>query len=155
MWMSEVVVAVAIIVLHSSDPASQSCRHSAEAATERVRRQRAVDFAPAEVNSAQARHHWRRRIWTLTELQLTEATPVGFIPRLLLHHDGYALRMTDMFDPCSFTVFTDSRGVIFEASDGIDTAARLTANEGALEGILPSSRWVFLERPSLPQPLRR
>ena len=51
----------------------------------------------------------------LNEASGIDRTPVGFLPRLLFDRWAYLISLKDFFDPCAFTLFSDERGVIYEA----------------------------------------
>ena len=43
------------------------------------------------------------------------SAPVGFIPKLLFDQWSYVVSLKDYFDACGFALFSDERGVIYEA----------------------------------------
>jgi hypothetical protein len=98
---------------HAQD---RQCLHRAdESAGDRSRRHTAVAFVAA-VNAAQARHQREAGAYaSLGEIKPAGNAPLGFVPRLILNPFGYAIKVVDTLDPCGFAVFSDERGVVFEA----------------------------------------
>lgn len=114
---STVATGLGVTLLLMSVPAqAQRCLHGVtESAGERSRRQAAVRFVE-ELNSVQVRQHQQQgRYAALSEVRETSSAPVGFVPRLIFDRFGYLLKVTDLFDPCGFALFSDEQGVVFEA----------------------------------------
>ena len=51
----------------------------------------------------------------LNELTNMPSAPVGFVPKLLIDRWSYIVTLKDYFDVCGFALFSDERGVIYEA----------------------------------------
>ena len=84
-------------------------------AASRVRRDAAIAYLAA-VNSAQTqRQNQVGRYAPLNELTNVPSTPVGFVPKLLIDRWSYIVSLKDYFDVCGFALFSDERGVIYEA----------------------------------------
>ena len=100
----------------TGDALGQQCLHREdESAGERLRRQAAVDFV-VELNAAQTRQQRETgRYASLAEVRQSTNAPLGFVPRLVVDQFGYMVKVIDMFDPCGFALFSDERGVVFEA----------------------------------------
>ena len=94
----------------------QQCLHSGdESVGERLRRQAAVDFV-VELNAAQTRQQRATgRYASLGEIRQAASAPLGFVPRLVADQFGYIIKVVDALDPCGFALFSDERGVVFEA----------------------------------------
>lgn len=111
------LVIIALGLLAAADTArAQQCLHTQlETAEDRVRRERAIEFA-RRVNAAQAMPAPRGpRYRALEELPLLPPVPDGF--ELQFHTDGrsYTLSLKDRRDPCRFAVFTDQEGAVYAA----------------------------------------
>jgi hypothetical protein len=106
---------IAIVGLAEHAQGQQCLHRSDESAGERLRRQAAVKFID-DVNIAQARRQRETgRYALLAEVQQGAIAPLGFVPRLLMDRFGYAIKVVDALDPCGFALFSDERGVVFEA----------------------------------------
>lgn len=104
-------------ILAAADAArAQQCLHGQlETADDRVRRERAAEFA-RRVNAAQALPSPRgQRYRPLDELPHLPPVPDGF--ELQFHTDGrsYTLALKDRRDPCRFAVFSDQEGAVYAA----------------------------------------
>ena len=114
-WATGLIISCAVVVSAAEAPGQQCLHAVGETTVERSRRETAVDFV-AGVNAAQKR--WHREMGeygSLHELRQSSASPLGFVPRLVVDQFGYALRVTDTLDPCSFSLFSDELGIVFEA----------------------------------------
>jgi hypothetical protein len=106
-------------VLAGADAArAQQCLHGQlETADDRVRRERAMDFA-RRVNAAQQILPAPRgpRYRPLEELPSLPPAPDGFA--LQFHTDGrsYTFSLKDRRDPCRFAVFSDQEGAVYAAA---------------------------------------
>lgn len=79
------------------------------------RREAAFEYISA-VNSAQALVQKRGgRYSSLNELTNVPSAPVGFVPKLLADRWSYVVSVKDYFDACGYALFSDERGVIYEA----------------------------------------
>jgi hypothetical protein len=111
------LVIAALGLLGTADAArAQQCLHmQLETAEDRVRRDRAMEFA-RRVNAAQAIPAPRGpRYRALEELPYLPPVPDGF--ELQFHTDGrsYTLSLKDRRDPCRFAVFSDQDGAVYAA----------------------------------------
>lgn len=131
------VIALASIVIGgiAEHAHGQQCLHrSDESAGERSRRQAAVKFVD-DVNVVQARRQRETgRYASLADIQQAHTAPLGFVSRLVLDQFGYVIRVVDALDPCGFALFSDERGVVFEAHP---TAVQRTAPEAGPPSQLP------------------
>jgi hypothetical protein len=111
-----VALAASIGFLLTAEAQGQQCLHRGEeSAGERLRRQAAVDFV-VELNAAQTRQQRETgRYASLAEVRQSTTAPLGFVPRLVVDQFGYMIKVTDALDPCGFALFSDERGVVFEA----------------------------------------
>jgi hypothetical protein len=48
-------------------------------------------------------------------LQRVSAPPDGFVARVTVDQNGYALSIKDSMDPCGFAYFSDQDGTIYSA----------------------------------------
>jgi hypothetical protein len=104
-------------VLSAADAAhAQQCLHGQlETADDRLRRERAMEFA-RRINAAQALPSPRGpRYRPLEELPVLPPVPDGF--ELQFHTDGrsYVLSLKDRRDPCRFAVFSDQESAVYAA----------------------------------------
>jgi len=95
---------------------AQQCLHTQlETAEDRIRRERAMEFA-RRVHAAQALPApGGPRYRPLEELRVLQPVPDGF--DVQFHTDGrsYTLSLKDRRDPCRFAVFTDQEGAVYAA----------------------------------------
>ena len=119
-----VTVCAATVVLGAERPGSSdrqflpsavACRHDAsESQVDRDRREQAVTLA-REINSAQGRLSERtRRFHPLAELPNLPPVPEGFELRLYTDGGGYVFSLKDVRDLCSYGVFSDQSGLLYE-----------------------------------------
>lgn len=96
--------------------AAQECpRAEGPSADQAARREAAVRYLAA-VNAAQAQAQQQRGTFVpLSEAVAVGAPPVGFVPTLLFDRWSYIVKLSDLFDPCGFTLFADATGKIYEA----------------------------------------
>lgn len=110
------LLVAALGLLAGADVArAQPCLHGPfEAAADRARRERAMDFA-RRVNAAQALPSPRGPQYRPLEQLLLPPVPDGF--ELQFHTDGrsYTLSLKDRRDPCRFAVFSDQAGAVYAA----------------------------------------
>lgn len=115
--MLQVLVTVLGVLAGADVVHAQPCLHGAlETADDRVRRERAMDFA-RRVNAAQALPSPRGlRYRPLEELPSVPPVPGGF--ELQFHTDGrsYTFSLKDRRDPCRFAVFSDQEGAVYAAA---------------------------------------
>lgn len=109
-------LAVSMGLVLTGGALGQQCLHRGDESTaERLRRQAAVDFV-VELNAAQTRQQRETgRYASLAEVRQSANAPLGFVPRLVVDRFGYMVKVIDMFDPCQFALFSDERGVVYEA----------------------------------------
>lgn len=95
---------------------AQQCLHGPdESASERSRREAAVDFV-ARLNAAQkAALEERGTYVALTDAVPPGDVPLGFVPRVTFDRWSYAVSLKDLFDPCGFALFSDQDGRVYEA----------------------------------------
>lgn len=109
----------AFVILVLSLPTSvqaQECLHrSGESSDQRARREAAIRYLETVHAAQAASHQTHGRYLPLIEASGIDRTPVGFLPRLLFDRWAYLISLKDFFDPCGFTLFSDERGVIYEA----------------------------------------
>ena len=120
------LVAYSLAVQLTAAPSyAQECLpREAEATGERARRQAAVDYVVA-VNAAQALAQKKAgRYVSFNELAGLPSVPVGLIPRVIVDQWSYMVSLKDFFDTCGYALFSDERGVIYEAH------ARAAASQG-------------------------
>lgn len=115
--MLQLLVIVLGVLAGADAGRAQQCLHGAlETAEDRVRRERAMDFA-RRVNIAQQLASPRGpRYRPLDELPSIPPVPDGF--ELQFHTDGrsYAFSLKDRRDPCRFAVFSDQEGAVYAAA---------------------------------------
>jgi hypothetical protein len=107
--------ALVLVLLLAPPAAAQRCLHGPdESASERARREAAIEFA-AEVNAAEgAAQRARGTYVALTDAVALGRVPLGFVPRLTFDRWSYVLSLKDLFDPCGFALFSDQDGQIYE-----------------------------------------
>ena len=103
------------MLLTSAGAHGEECRpHDIDAAS-RVRRDAALAYLSA-MNSAQMQQQRQGGKYApLNELANMPSAPVGFVPKLLIDRWSYIVTLKDYFDVCGFALFSDERGVIYEA----------------------------------------
>ncbi|MGH9307735.1 MAG: hypothetical protein ACRD1U_00075 [Vicinamibacterales bacterium] len=94
-----------------------SCRHHDGARqADRARRAGALALAKA-INAAQADRVQRTGTYQPVErLGTLPPVPKGFDLSLFADRTGYLFAIKDTQDPCSFAVFSDERGLLYEKS---------------------------------------
>ncbi|MGH9371275.1 MAG: hypothetical protein ACRD15_07085 [Vicinamibacterales bacterium] len=94
-----------------------SCRHHDDAQqTDRARRAGALAVAKA-INASQAEMVQRTGTYQPVErLGMLPPVPKGFELSLFADRSGYLFAIKDTQDPCSFAVFSDERGLLYEKS---------------------------------------
>lgn len=94
-----------------------SCRHHESAQqADRARRAGALALAKA-INAAQADRVQRTGTYQPVErLGTLPPVPKGFDLSLFADRTGYLFAVKDTQDPCSFAVFSDERGLLYEKS---------------------------------------
>ena len=107
---------VILVLLLPTSVQAQECLHKGgESADQRARREAAIRYLET-VNRAQATSQQAQGTYVpLNETAGIDRTPIGFLPRLLFDRWAYLISLKDFFDPCGFTLFSDERGVIYEA----------------------------------------
>lgn len=97
-------------------PIAVSCRHDRPTPLDRQRRDGAVALARA-INAAQMNSLRRARKYE-PAANLGELPPVpeGFELDLYLSDTGYIFSIKDTLDPCSFAVFSDASGLLYQQS---------------------------------------
>jgi hypothetical protein len=105
-----------VLVSLAEEALGQPCLHKEdESAGERSRRQAAVQFV-IDINAAQARAQRETgRYASLSGIRQSTSAPLGFVPRIVVDQFGYIVKLTDALDACGFAIFSDERGVVFEA----------------------------------------
>lgn len=101
---------------HAQFPSSAiACRHDvSESQTDRTRREQAVALARA-INAAEGvLSQQTRRYHPLADLPNLPQTPSGFQLRLYSDAAGYVFSIKDTLDPCSYGVFSDQAGLLYE-----------------------------------------
>ena len=107
--------------------APRNCLHGAgESATNRARRQQAVDYA-MKVNLAEtmytiAPRQTSRGYRPLEELANLPALPAGFAVQFHYDDSSYAFSLKDTRDVCHYAVFSDQDKLIYEAIAKTDTS---------------------------------
>ncbi len=104
-------------LLAAADAArAQQCLHmQLETVEDRVRRERAMEFA-RRVNAAQAMPAPRGpRYRALEELPFLPPVPEGFDLQFHTNGRSYTLVLKDRRDPCRFAVFSDQEGAVYAA----------------------------------------
>lgn len=103
------------MLLTSAGAHGEECLPQDIDAASRVRRDVALAYLSA-VNSAQLQQQRQRGKYApLNELTNMPSAPVGFVPKLLIDRWSYIVTLKDYFDVCGFALFSDERGVIYEA----------------------------------------
>jgi len=109
------VICALAMSLTSAGAHGQECLTRDIDATSRMRRDTAIAYLAA-VNTAQMqRQKQAGKYALLNELTNVPSAPVGFVPRLLIDRWSYIVSLRDYFDVCGFVLFSDERGVIYEA----------------------------------------
>jgi len=103
------------MLLTSAGAHGEECLPQGIDAASRVRRDAALAYLSA-VNSAQMQQQRQGGKYApLNELTNIPSAPVGFVPKLLIDRWSYIVTLKDYFDVCGFALFSDERGVIYEA----------------------------------------
>ena len=103
------------MLLTSAGANGEECLPTEIDAASRMRRDAAIAYLSA-VNSAQMqRQNQGGKYAPLDELTNMPSAPVGFVPKLLIDRWSYIVSLKDYFDVCGFALFSDERGVIYEA----------------------------------------
>ena len=97
-------------------PIPVSCRHDRPSAVDKARRAEAVVLAKA-INNAQMESLRRaRRYEPATNLRNLPPLPSDFRLELYVSDSGYIFSIKDTLDPCSFAVFSDAGGLLYQQS---------------------------------------
>lgn len=100
----------------SFQPIAVSCRHEQPSAADKARRAGAVALARA-INAAQMDSLRRARKYEpVANLSNLPPTPDGFKLDLYVSEAGYIFSIKDTLDPCSFAVFSDASGLLYQQS---------------------------------------
>lgn len=113
-----VIAAMGVIAIEPSQLwYAPSCRHHESAQqADRARRAGALALAKA-INAAQADRVQRTGTYQPVErLGTLPPVPKGFDLSLFADRTGYLFALKDTQDPCSFAVFSDERGLLYEKS---------------------------------------
>jgi hypothetical protein len=116
-----VVLAIAAMGVTALEPNqlwyAPSCRHGEGAKrADRARRAGALALARA-INAAQGEIVQRTGTYQpLERLGTLPPGPQGFDLTLFADRTGYLFALKDTQDPCSFAVFSDERGLLYEKS---------------------------------------
>ena len=103
------------MLLTSAGAHGEECLPTEIDAASRMRRDAAIAYLSA-VNSAQMqRQNQGGKYAPLNELTNMPSAPVGFVPKLIVDRWSYIVSLKDYFDVCGFALFSDERGVIYEA----------------------------------------
>ena len=93
-----------------------SCRHDRPSAVDKARRAEAVVLAKA-INAAQMENLRRaRRYESAANLRNLPPLPSDFRLDLYVSDAGYIFSIKDTLDPCSFAVFSDAGGLLYQQS---------------------------------------
>ena len=93
-----------------------SCRHDRPTAVDKARRAGAVVLARA-INNAQMESLRRSRNYeTAANLPNLPPLPSDFRLDLYVSDAGYIFSIKDTLDPCSFAVFSDAGGLLYQQS---------------------------------------
>ena len=93
-----------------------SCRHDRPSAVDKSRRAGAVVLAKA-INAAQMASLRRARKYeTAVNLPNLPPLPTDFRLDLYVSDAGYIFSIKDTLDPCSFAVFSDASGLLYQQS---------------------------------------
>ena len=93
-----------------------ACRHDRPNAVDKARRAQAVVLAKA-INTAQMDSLRRARKYEpAANLKGIPAAPDGFKLDLYVNDSGYIFSLKDSLDPCSFAVFSDHGGLLYQQS---------------------------------------
>ena len=126
MWKSAVIATTFALMLGwtsaiAQGPRGQNCLHGPdETPANRARRQQAVQFA-ARVNLAESRFSLpggSPQYRSLNELPNVPAVPAGFDIQFHLDGSSYMFSLKDTRDACSYAIFTDQGGLVYEAIPG-------------------------------------
>jgi hypothetical protein len=117
-WVFNVTALVIAWFVVASDGAAvqPDCLHGpGESARERARRDAAAAFL-RDVHAGQERR-WQElgRYGKISDIADPGDIPTGFVPKTVVDESGYVVQLVDVFDACGFTLFSDDRGLIFEA----------------------------------------
>ena len=105
-----------VLLLSTMSVAAQECLRAEGPSPDQAERREAAVRYLATVNAAQARAQQQKGTFVpLSEAVAVGAPPVGFVPTLLFDRWSYIVRLSDLFDPCGFTLFADATGKIYEA----------------------------------------
>jgi hypothetical protein len=105
-----------VLLVAPTVAAAQECQsRNAGSADARARQLSAIAYVEA-VNAAEARSQKQDgRYAPLDKLSGVPSVPVGFVAKLLLDQWSYVLSLKDFFDPCGRALFSDERGIVYEA----------------------------------------
>jgi hypothetical protein len=116
MHKAQMLTFLAAVLLITSAAHAQECRPAGDDSPERRARRAAAGEYIAAVNAAQTRvQQHEGRYALLHELSGVPSAPVGFIPKLLVDQWSYMISLKDYFDRCGLALFSDERGLIYEA----------------------------------------
>ena len=130
------LAAAALLLAYAPAAAAQQCLHGPdETASERRRREQALQFV-ARVNDAQrAALQARGGYVALADAVPAREVPLGFVPRLTVDAWSYVISLKDLFDPCGFAVFSDQDGRIYEGRPAALPASAGDGNGGAAPAV--------------------
>jgi hypothetical protein len=125
MSIQRLLVCAMVTVLITPGARAQECPpRDADAAAGRARRDAAIEYITA-INTAQTRAQKQSGKYApLNELSGVPSAPVGLIPKLLLDQWSYMVSLRDYFDECGLALFSDERGVIYQAHSRIVTSPK-------------------------------
>ena len=113
--------AMTLVIVSQSSPRAQlpssgiACLHDAsESRADRTRREQAIALARAINASEGVLSQQSRRFHPLADLPNLPQTPSGFDLRLYSDGAGYVFSLKDTMDPCSYGVFSDQSGLLYE-----------------------------------------
>jgi type II secretory pathway pseudopilin PulG len=105
-----------VLLLSTMSVAAQECLRAEGPSPDQAERREAAVRYLATVNAAQARAQQQNGTFVpLSEAVAVGAPPVGFVPTLPFDRWSYIVRLSDLFDPCGFTLFANATGKIYEA----------------------------------------
>jgi hypothetical protein len=103
------------MLLTSAGARGEECQPLDLDATSRVRRDAAVTYLVAVNRAQMQRQKQGGKYAPLNELTDVPGAPVGFVPKLLIDRWSYIVSLKDYLDVCGVALFSDERGVIYEA----------------------------------------
>jgi hypothetical protein len=118
------ICAMAMLMTTPSARAQECPPGGADAAEGRARREAAIEYIMAINRSQNRAQKQGGKYESLNELSGVPSAPVGLIPKLLFDQWSYMVSLKDYFDACGFALFSDERGVIYEAHPRIVTSPK-------------------------------